>query len=103
MNYWEGRMDWTLNPEWKCEICGARSLQWGMRHAQCRCVSCHTQYNMRTVDEASTVVTTPICLLKPEYKEAFSKIWQRDHKNIDEVPQETWDQYLKLESTKGPL
>jgi len=96
MNYWEGYMDWTLNPAWVCETCGEHTvLQWGLIHAQCRCEQCHTQYIMR--DEDDKVVTTPICLLKPEYKIPAKKLWNKYHKPIDEATDNEWDFVMPTE------
>ena len=87
MNYWEGWMNWKLNEDWKCEICGAHGpLIWGLRHARCRCDTCHTQYHMR--DKHSNVVTTPICQLKPELKEKVKAFWDKSKIPLDEWTEE---------------
>ena len=92
MEYWRGYMDWSLDENWKCEICSNIALIWGFVHAQCRCDYCHTQYRMRDNDDK--VVTKPICQLKPEYYEAFKILWEKDHRPVDEISIEEWDSVL---------
>ncbi len=82
-SYWEGRMSWPLDNEWVCPFCGDRFLTWGFVHGQCRCETCHVIYMMRN---GADHVTTPICLLKEEYKEPFKRYWQECHKPIDQMP-----------------
>ena len=92
MNYWEGMMNWPLDSGWRCEICGEVALTWGLRHGVCRCEACHTQYAMRDLwAEGQPMVTTPICLLKPEHKEAFLKLWPVEHRSVDQITNEEWD------------
>ena len=93
MKYWQGYMNWSLNPNWKCEICGEnQGLTWGLVHAQCRCNVCHTQYRMR--DEKDEVVKKPICQLKPKYYDAFKLIWEVYKQQIEEVSDEQWEEQL---------
>ena len=89
---WDGRMNWPLEPGWKCEICGtAGSLTWGMTHGVCRCDVCHTQYAMRDHQaEGNPRVTTPICLLKPEFKAAFLELWPIRHCPVDQITDDEW-------------
>ena len=66
MNYWEGIMNWGLDTNWKCKICGKNfGLEWGITHAQCRCNNCHAEYRMR--DNENKIVTTPILQVKPDF------------------------------------
>ncbi len=94
MEYWRGTVDWEINPDWKCEVCLTRNgLEWGFVHAQCRCITCHTQYRMR--DKEGKVVATPICQLKPEYYKAAQLGWTEYNKPIDEFTDEEWNRLLK--------
>ena len=88
-------MDWPLDKDWICETCGGRhGLEWGMVHAQCRCNQCHTQYSMRANDEDRTILTTPRCLLKDEYKEPLKQAWQELHIPINEITKEQLEPYM---------
>lgn len=105
MNYWKDAMSWPIDPDWKCEICGMTPpaslidlvmgkpyLTWGLRNGDCRCDACHTQYTMRDWEaEGFSPVTTPICLLKPEYKTAFVKLWEEEHRPVDQITDEEWE------------
>jgi len=70
---WSGHMDWPLDHDWKCEVCEATYLEWGVIHGLCRCTRCHAKYNMR--DRDGKRVTKPKPLLKPRYKEAAKRGW----------------------------
>ena len=90
IEYWKGVMDWPRDNNWKCETCGGSPvLIWGFIHAECRCSYCHTQYSMR--DKNQKVVTTPICLLKPEYKEPAKLLWRNFSIPVDEATDKQWD------------
>lgn len=102
MNYWQEYMNWPLAPNWYCEICGNTSgfLEWGMSHALCRCNICHTQYRMK--DENDRIVDVPICQLKPEYYEAWKKLWNDLHKPIEQITDKEWELVLqKVEAKDG--
>jgi hypothetical protein len=95
MNYWQGSMNWPLDKDWKCETCGANmGLEWGLVHAQCRCNQCHTEYFMRDGDDK--IVTTPICTLKPEYKEPARQIWLKYHAPMDATYDAWWYEFVKV-------
>jgi hypothetical protein len=87
MEWWSGNMDWPLDAEWKCPICGRRRLIWGLAHGVCRCDQCHTQYNMRYGDFH---VTAPVCMLTDAYRPAFEHIWQQSAKPADQVTDAEW-------------
>lgn len=91
--YWQGFMNWPLDENWKCEICGSRRLTWGLVHAQCRCDVCHTQYRMR--EKEGKVVTIPICQLKPEYCIPAKLGWSKLKKPVDELSDSEWDSLLE--------
>lgn len=74
IEYWRGYMNWPLDPQWKCEVCGGLSLMWGLVHAQCRCTTCHTHYRMR--DENGEEVTTPIWMIRPEYAQVVKEMYK---------------------------
>ncbi len=89
MAYWEGYMNWPLDTDWVCQTCGTyNGLTWGLTHAQCRCNTCHTQYFMR--DRDREILTTPECLLKPEYEEPARILWKLHNIPIDEFTDEMW-------------
>lgn len=93
MNYWQGFMNWGLQPNWTCETCGEYAgLTWGMVHAQCRCNKCHTEYRMR--NKKDEIVTQPISQLKDEYKEPAKNGWQKYGKPIDEFTDNEWDEVI---------
>jgi len=89
MEYWSGYMDWPLDSDWRCEICGGRSMTWGFVHAQCRCNNCHTQYMMR--DAKRQRVTVPISMLKPEYKAPAKSAWAALRIPVDELRDQDWE------------
>lgn len=94
MNYWEGFMNWPVKDGWLCETCGEYSgLEWGLRHAECRCNTCHTQYYMRDLNDDQIILTTPHCELKDEYKEPAKKAWNKYHIPVDELSDEQWDEF----------
>ena len=88
----EYRMDWPLDKDWVCEICGKRNLMWGFIHAQCRCAICHTQYRMR--DGGGNVVRKPIIYLKPEYYEVIKLIWDETKTRCSDLTSELLDEYM---------
>jgi hypothetical protein len=93
MEYWRGYMDWKLDNGWVCPTCGKNEgLEWGLVHAQCRCNVCHTEFTMRNKDEA--VVTTPICMLKDEYKEPVKKIYDKYQVPIEEMTDEMFNEFI---------
>ena len=98
MNYWKGQMNWELNEDWKCPICGWVGLTWGLPHGTCRCDICHVQFRMR--DEGDKVVSTPICKLKDEYFEPFKKMWADMERPIDKCTDADFDQYLAIATPK---
>lgn len=96
MNYWEGIMDWPIDSNWQCEICGEKARpQWGLIHAQCRCITCHAQYRMR--NDKDEVVTRPICQLKTEYNEPVKLAWEKYHIPLEELSDEQWAEFIKQE------
>jgi hypothetical protein len=84
IEWWKGWMDWPLDKDWECVVCGRRQLMWGFIHAQCRCDACHTQYRMRDL-ETDEVVATPICMLKPELRDIIIELYQIERIPIDEM------------------
>ena len=97
MEYWRGGMDWPLDGDWKCETCGRNvGLEWGMVHAQCRCNDCHTQYYMRADNEERTILKTPKCMLKDEYKTPLKDAWGKYGIPIDELSDEQIDEFMAL-------
>ena len=93
MEYWRGYMNWQLDNDWKCEICGKNEgLTWGLVHAQCRCNICHTQYRMRNIKDE--VISKPICQLKPEYYYAAKEGYEALQKPIDEFSDDEWQEAL---------
>lgn len=106
MNYWEGAMNWPIDADWECEVCGMvppgslveflmmqhGALVWGLRNGTCRCDVCHVQYTLRDWwTEGNPIVTTPICLLEPKYKAAFIKLWAEHHRPVDQITDEEWE------------
>jgi len=97
MNYWRGQMDWPLDENWNCPTCGQNAgLEWGMIHAQCRCNVCHTQFTMRKNDEQRTIVNTPICLLKDDYKEPLRLAYAKYKVPIDETSDDMIDEFMEV-------
>ena len=89
MDYWNGYMNWGIDKNWKCEVCGKyEGMIWGLVHATCRCNVCHTEYRMR--DGKDEVVDTPICQLKPEFFEPAKIGFAKYNKPIDEFTDEEW-------------
>ena len=95
MDYWRGYMNWPLDEGWSCETCGNRILIWGLIHGICRCDTCHTEYSMRdSSQDDNLVVTIPICILKPEYKQHVKSGWKLFHNPISEWNDDQWEQAL---------
>ena len=102
MEYWRGYMDWPLDKDWKCPTCNENAgLEWGLVHAQCRCNNCHTEFTMRQDDEQRTIVKTPICTLKDEYKEPIRQVWQKYHIPLEEVTEEQLNEFMVENGIKG--
>ena len=97
MEYWHGYMDWPLDPNWACEICGHHVLIWGFVHGVCRCETCHTQYAMRVDGER---VETPSCRLKLEYRQPAVWGWARWQKPISEWTDDMWDEAFEAVAAK---
>jgi hypothetical protein len=49
---------------------------------------------MRSGDAQNERVTTPICMLKPEYKAAFALLWACLRVPIEEIADAEWDMML---------
>ena len=102
MEYWEGQMDWGLDNDWVCEICGQyKGLTWGLIHGICRCNQCHTEYSMRdNAREDRPVVTRPICLLKNEYREPIKLSWEVIHIPISELTDKQLESFMEVKQCK---
>lgn len=97
MEYWRGIMDWEVIIGWVCETCGHDAgLEWGMVHAQCRCNECHTQYTMRADDEGRTILATPKCTLKDEYKEPLKNAYAKYQVPLSEMTDEMIDEFMPI-------
>jgi len=94
MDYWRGNMNWSLSNDWKCQTCDQQVLVWGLIHAHCRCIMCHTEYHMR--DDENKVVNVPICMLKEEYKLPARLGWKHYHTPISHWTDEMWDNAFEL-------
>jgi len=92
MKEWYGIMDWSLDENWKCEICGNIDLIWGIQHGTCRCEVCHTQYRMR--DEKGKIVKIPICMLKSEYYDATKELYKKYKTPMSQWTDEQWDETM---------
>lgn len=90
MEDWYGVMNWPLDVNWKCEICGSVALIWGLMHGVCRCEICHTQYRMN--DDQGEVVIVPICMLKTEYYTAAKKLYQKYKTPMTQWTDAQWDE-----------
>lgn len=98
MEYWRGIMDWPLDPDWTCELCGQNhGLTWGFVNGQCRCNNCHTHYYMR--DDLGQAITRPKWTIDPQYREAAQRLFTKEGTPIDTWSDETWDKELKPEIT----
>ena len=93
MKAWHGVMDWPLDANWKCEICGSVNLLWGLAYGICRCEICHTQYRMR--DEQDKVVKVPICQLKDKYYQPAKRLYQVLKTPMTQWTDEQWDKAMK--------
>ncbi len=103
MEYWRGEMDWPLDTDWKCEICGTNSgLEWGLIHAQCRCNSCHSPYWMRDASKPDEpIVTRPISGIKDEYKEPIRQAVNALGKREDELTDADIDEFMPKVDVSG--
>ena len=94
MEYWRGQMNWPIDKGWKCQTCEQNEgLEWGLVHAQCRCNVCHTEYYMRADDEERTLLTTPKCMLKDDYKAPVKQVWDKYHVTMSEMTDEMIDEF----------
>lgn len=91
MNYWQGYMNWPLNPDWKCPICGDNTLEWGLVHAQCRCFQCHTEFRMR--DKDGVIVDIPIHMIKEEFLQPAIDAYKNLQIPLDDLTDSQWSQY----------
>ena len=89
MEYWRGYMDWPLDPTWVCNICGGRTLIWGLAHGLCRCAFCHVQYAMRVDGKR---VEIPASRLKEEYEQPAKWGWAKWQRPTSEWTDEMWDE-----------
>lgn len=92
MEYWTGIMNAPLDGDWKCATCGDRYLIWGLVNGQCRCETCHTEYMMRNGDK---YVTTPILMLKEEYRQPIKQVWDKYHVPISQMTDEMIDEFME--------
>ena len=102
MQYWDGFMNWPINSDWRCEICGnGPLLEWGFQHARCRCIQCHTQYMMREITDGKygPRLAVPICQLKAEYKAPAQWLWNTRHLPLSSLTDEDWDVAMKAVGT----
>jgi len=99
MNYWSGHMNWPIDQDWKCEICGGTNLIWGMINGVCRCDKCYTEYGMR--DDENKIVTRPIWFIKPEYAKPAKWGWETYKKPISEFSDDEWDVAIETTRTQG--
>jgi hypothetical protein len=91
MNYWSGYMNWPLDEDWRCEICGGYyGLTWGMVHAECRCNNCHALYSMRANDEQRTVLTKPRLILRAEFIQPAKEAWAKTCRVLEKITKEEW-------------
>ena len=98
MEYFEGIMNWPLNPDWVCETCGSKQgnlgLTWGLIHSQCRCNTCHTIYWMR--NDKQEIVDIPINGFKDEYKLPAKIGWKLfNHTPTSEWLDDMWDKAIE--------
>jgi hypothetical protein len=109
IGYWRGTMNWPIEASWRCETCGTKVspmadgyvsavlgglLEWGLVHAECRCTTCHTVYMMRDGSlPDNPIVTRPISIIKPEFKDSARKAWESLRKPIDELSVEEWVEF----------
>jgi len=92
MQYWQGRMDWSLDKDWVCETCGHNAgLEWGLVNGECRCNNCHTQYMMRV---GKTILTIPRCMLKEEYKQPIKQAYAKYQIPWDEMTDAMIDEFM---------
>lgn len=98
MEYWRRDMNWPLDKDWKCPICGARNLTWGLSHGECRCDSCHVQFMMR---EGETILTVPQCTLKSKYFTPFKRLWEGSGRPISTITKEEMNAELDAELVRG--
>lgn len=94
MDAWRGVMNWPLDYEWVCELCGERALIWGFVHGICRCDYCHTQYMMRDAD--GRILDTPAWLMKEEYKGPAGIGWRTRKTPMDTWTDDDWDLFFEL-------
>lgn len=91
MNYWEGIMNWALDKDWKCEICGGDyGLTWGLVHGECRCNQCHAVYSMRADDEARTILTKPRCSIKESFRQPAKQFYSQTRKPLEDATKDDW-------------
>ena len=80
-------MNWPLDKDWKCWLCESPFRpQWGLAHGECVC-ECGAWYTMR---KGTTILTTPIPLIKDEYKEVARHLWKEKQTNISDLDAVDW-------------
>jgi len=92
MEYWKGKMDWQLEPSWKCETCGKSvGLTWGLVNGECRCNLCHTPYYMK--DKDGNITSVPKNDIIAKYRDEVKALYEKYQRPIEEIPEE---EYKKL-------
>ena len=81
-------MNWPINPEWRCPVCGNNYLVWGFVYGQCRCDTCHAVF---TMCKGLEILTEPRCLIKPDSLVVFKNIWIESKTKFDEMTDELWE------------
>ena len=95
---WHGTMNWPIEADWKCEVCGnkplmipcgpeghaviSHGLTWGLAHGSCRCNECHAQYRM--CDVAYNRLTTPALAYDAYWAAVARAGWNEFHAPLDE-------------------
>jgi len=88
MDYWRCEMNWPIDSEWRCEVCGwIAGLTWGFAHGECQCDRCHAVYTMRPDGE---IVTVPVCRIKPDWMGATKRLWEEHGIFGEEATDEQW-------------
>ena len=97
-------MSWPgvyVSEEWHCVVCGVdrMELAWdAITHRACHCCVCLTPYYLNGDREQGYSAD---CVFKPEYLEAFKKIWTEHQIRGDKVSEYMWNKYLSREEVSA--
>jgi hypothetical protein len=68
--------------DWKCEVCGSKSVTWTDYHGEAVCMTCGTPYQILQYDENNKPIkdAVPRMNIKAEYVPLLRQYWNEAHR-----------------------